>query len=68
VVRKRRELWLLRSTRVHLDRVEELGEFVELETVFGEASEDAYRAEHAAVLSLLEIGEDDTIPGSYIDL
>jgi len=33
VVRKRRTLYLIGPTRVHLDRVEGLGEFVELEVV-----------------------------------
>ena len=33
VVRKERALWLYRHTRIHLDRVEELGDFLELETV-----------------------------------
>jgi len=33
VVRKRRDLWLIDRTRIHLDRVIGLGEFVELETV-----------------------------------
>lgn len=33
VVRKRRTLYLIGSTRLHLDRVEGLGEFVELEVV-----------------------------------
>lgn len=31
VVRKRRELFILRNVRIHLDRVEELGEFLEFE-------------------------------------
>jgi predicted adenylyl cyclase CyaB len=33
VVRKRRTLYLIGPTRVHLDRIEGLGEFVELEVV-----------------------------------
>src|SRR5262245_36938128 len=33
VVRKRRELWLFQNTRIHLDAVDELGNFLELETV-----------------------------------
>ena len=32
-VRKRRNLWILDATRIHLDEVEGLGAFVELETV-----------------------------------
>jgi adenylate cyclase class IV len=33
IVRKRRRLYLLESARIHLDRVEDLGEFVEIEVV-----------------------------------
>jgi adenylate cyclase class IV len=68
VVRKRRDLWLLRSTRIHLDSVGRLGEFVELETVFADGTEAAYRAEHEGVLALLGIGPADTFAGSYLDL
>ncbi len=51
VVHKRRELWLWRSTRIHLDQVDGLGDFVELETVLdGETNDAAAHAElaHAA--------------------
>lgn len=34
VVRKQREIFLHENVRIHLDRVERLGEFVELEAVF----------------------------------
>jgi len=68
VVRKRRDLWLLRSTRIHLDTVDGLGRFVELETVFGNETDDASRAEHEAVLATLAIDPIDAIGGSYVDL
>ncbi len=32
-VQKTRELWLFRNVRIHLDRVEDLGEFLEFESV-----------------------------------
>jgi adenylate cyclase len=68
VVTKRRELWILGSTRIHLDRVEGLGEFVEIETVLVNGPEETYRAEHEAVLAILGIDAADTIACSYIDL
>ncbi|MDZ4831050.1 MAG: class IV adenylate cyclase [Phycisphaerae bacterium] len=33
VVRKTRELWLLKNVRIHLDEVEEVGTFIEFEAV-----------------------------------
>jgi adenylate cyclase class IV len=65
---KRRLLWLLDATRIHLDDVEGLGSFVELETVFEGETEPAARAEHERVLALLGIRRESAIPGSYIDL
>jgi len=35
-VRKRRELWLVRNVRIHLDRVARLGDFLELEAIVSE--------------------------------
>jgi len=67
-VRKRRRLWLLGATRVHLDEVEGLGTFVELETVFEGMTEATARAEHGRVLGLLGIPPGGAIGGSYIDL
>ena len=34
VVQKQREIWMFNHTRIHLDIVADLGQFVELETVF----------------------------------
>jgi adenylate cyclase class IV len=67
VVRKRRDLWLVHSTRVHLDSVDGLGQFVELETVFGDETEAAYRAEHDRICAVVGIDERDLLAGSYID-
>ena len=68
VVAKHRELWIFGSTRIHLDSVEGLGDFVELETVVGDDSMAAYRAEHARVLAILGVHACDAIEGSYADL
>ncbi len=46
VVEKDRELWLVDATRIHLDRVVGLGDFVELETVCARRS-DPGRARRA---------------------
>ena len=67
-VRKRRELWILDSTRVHLDRVDGLGDFVELETVSAGEPGAAHRLEHDRLAAALGLDPKSTVRGSYIDL
>ncbi len=64
VVRKRREVWAVGVTTVHLDEVERLGRFVELETPAGAASGRA----HLRCAALLGISADADLPMSYADL
>jgi adenylate cyclase class IV len=67
-VRKQRALWTLDSTRIHLDEVEGLGTFVELETICsGELGMDE-RREHDRLWSALGLDSQATVGGSYIDL
>ena len=68
VVTKRRNLWLLDRTRIHLDRVSGLGDFVELETVAEGAVGPADWAEHDAVAAALGLDLSASTPSSYIDL
>ena len=68
VVRKERELWLVGATRIHLDRVEGLGGFVELETVAREEPGEDERVEHDRVAAALAIDLSRTVEVSYIDL
>jgi adenylate cyclase class IV len=68
-VRKRRELVLVGQTRVHLDVVEGLGTFVELEVVLEAGQSDADgEAVARALLRELGLGEADLLPVAYIDL
>ena len=69
VVRKTRHLFMVGNTRVHLDEVQGLGKFVELEVVLGagENSEDAERSARK-LIEELGISEEDLLDGSYIDL
>lgn len=67
VVRKKRKLFMIGPTRVHLDEVEGLGFFVELETPVESTSERA-RSMNASIIEKLGIRETDSIEGSYIDL
>lgn len=67
-VAKRRDVVHVGATRVHLDQVEELGAFVELETVIGAQDESDAAREHEAVIALLQLDRFTTIAGSYSDL
>ena len=69
VVTKRRRLLLLENVRIHLDEVEGLGSFIELEALAGGASDLA--GEHAQVAGLteqLEIEDAALVAESYSDL
>lgn len=68
-VRKQRTLFLAGRTRIHLDRVEGLGDFLELEVVLadGEDPEAGVREAHALMLEL-GIEPSRLVDGAYVDL
>jgi adenylate cyclase, class 2 len=68
-VRKQRTLLLRRNVRIHLDRVDGLGAFGEIEAVIaaGETPE-LYRIEVADILAALDVGTDKLIRKSYFEL
>lgn len=69
VVRKVRTLYLAGVTRIHLDRVEGLGEFAELEVVLAPGQDAAAGYETAAgLVTALGIAEGDLLEPAYIDL
>lgn len=67
-IRKQRDLWILDSTRIHLDDVEGLGSFVELETVSQGDPGAEERREHDRLWSVLGLDHQATVDGSYLDL
>jgi predicted adenylyl cyclase CyaB len=69
VVRKRRTLFLADQTRIHLDEVEGLGSFLELEVVLSEhqSVSDGERIAHS-MMTELGVAESDLVPVAYIDL
>jgi predicted adenylyl cyclase CyaB len=69
VVRKTRNLYLLGQTRLHLDEVEGLGEFMELEVVLNPDQSDAEgRAIARDLMTQLGVREEDLLEGAYMDL
>ncbi len=68
VVEKQRELWMFGNTRIHLDEVRDLDQFVELETVIHNQTEGEAQAEHQLVKDALGIKEEDLLSVSYSDL
>ncbi len=69
IVRKRRHLYLVGQTRIHLDEVDGLGHFIELEVVLdpGQDVREGQRiAEH--LMAELEIEDDELLDKAYIDL
>jgi adenylate cyclase class IV len=67
---KHRTVAIWRSTRIHLDQVDGLGRFVELETVLGNdpGSAQSGRIEFDDVVEWLGLASLETVPGSYSDL
>jgi predicted adenylyl cyclase CyaB len=69
VVRKRREIFLHHNVRIHLDDVQGLGTFCELEAVVGGPVDDLRaRAQVAELSALLGLAATDLLEGSYADL
>jgi len=69
IVRKTRYLYLVGQTRVHLDDVEGLGQFLELEVVMQEGQSDAEgQAIAEGLMASLGIEKSDLLEGAYMDL
>jgi len=68
-VRKRRWLLLAGQTRIHIDRVEMLGDFMELEVVLREGQSDAAGERIAeALMQQLGLAYAPRLAGAYLDL
>lgn len=69
VVAKKRWVYMVGATRIHLDDVAGLGWFWEIEAVIGDR-QNAVEGRQAVdrILSELEIRDDDLVPIAYIDL
>ena len=68
-VRKRRRLYLTANTRIHLDEVDGLGSFLELEVVLSDSQSTADgEAVARSLLSMLGVSETNLVCGAYVDL
>jgi predicted adenylyl cyclase CyaB len=67
-VSKTRQLLHFGATRIHLDEVNVLGTFVELETVLTDPPLSEAQAEHHFLCDRLGLNESSIVPVSYSDL
>jgi len=68
-VRKTRQLYMIGRTRVHIDHVESLGHFLELEVVLADAEEASVGEREAHhLMQQLGIHTAQLVEGAYIDL
>jgi predicted adenylyl cyclase CyaB len=67
-VNKKRQLWLYKNARIHIDHVTNLGLFLELETAVDDIGMKAAREEHKQIIK--DLGIDFYIPlhSSYADM
>ena len=69
VVRKKRHLFVIGQTRIHLDEVEGLGSFLELEVFLQEGQQpEECTAIATALMEKLEVKKKDLVAGAYIGL
>jgi adenylate cyclase class 2 len=69
VVVKTRSLHLWKNVRIHLDRVDDLGDFIEFEAVLSDDADDADgHAKLARLREVFDIRDEDLIASSYLEL
>lgn len=69
IINKKRELFIYKNTRIHLDSVDNLGRYIELETVFKKNSKEGdLKKEHNLLLETLGLDKLEKISKSYSDM
>ena len=70
VVRKSREIYFLENVKIHLDRVDGLGSFLEIEAIdaTGQRMESYLEEQCRTVMNAFSVRPDDLIENSYSDL
>ena len=68
-VRKKRLLYMCGATRIHVDEVEGLGDFVEIEVVIDDSDTvEAGQRIAEEMMKQLDIKESDLLTGAYVDM
>ena len=69
-VRKRREIYFIGNVKFHLDSLDTLGEFVEIEAIAPDTNWPVERLEEQCryYIAVFQIRETDIVAGSYSDL
>ena len=68
-VNKERTLFIIDQTRIHLDSVQGLGEYLELEVVLEEGQDEKYGERVArSLMEILQIKNEYLIEGAYADM
>ena len=67
---KERQIWFVDTVKVHLDRLDGLGEFVEIEAIdlTGELGAERRLAQCQELMAALGVNEDDLLTDSYSDM
>ena len=68
VVEKTRQVWLWENVRIHVDEVQDLGQFIELEAVSEEQNIEESTRRVKTLMRALEIDDDQLVEVSYGDL
>ncbi|MBD3223889.1 MAG: CYTH domain-containing protein [Caldithrix sp.] len=69
VVEKVRRIYLYENVRIHLDKVNRLGAFIELEGVYdGKVTEEQNMAKIQYLMQILQIRKNQLVEKAYIDL
>jgi predicted adenylyl cyclase CyaB len=69
IVSKERHVYLVGRTRIHLDRVDGLGDFIELEVLLGQDDDEAAGEQEAHdMFARLGVAQNDLVPVAYVDL
>ena len=70
VVEKKREIYFIDNVKFHIDEVEQLGNFVEIEAIDedGSVGNEKLHAQCQKYLSLFDIQEEDLVAESYSDM